>query len=1322
MACLLALAWCGPARGHNGQVALAYPVAGLKVDGQLDDWPEDLPVYPLNFTEFGAPPQGPDDLQAFVRLGYNAAENALYAGLEVEDDSMVVPRWGGNWFDQDGAELYVDVWDMDAGSVVQYTYWGEDPGVYGAPAVMGQRREGDVESAVQQTPKGRQYEWRIDLSQLSDGTYRLQPGTVMGFDITANDRDQDGSFSWVGWGPGRRKYWLNGAANPQARGDLIVAAGDPPGRLVGRLVWADDGAVVRHGKIDIEAVDAAWSVVAGADEAGVFRLDLPPGRYRIKSQIGRQVGTGQVIEIASGGRHTVDLVAPPAQGQQLIFEGGRRPWQRFSIPGGMPSSNIQNIIQDRQGHLWLGTGDSGVSRYDGQRFSSYDLPGKGRGSQGVRAMLEDRQGVLWFVSERGTVWQFKEGYFEPLADFPAVDVTELLEDRAGNIWFGTYGQGLLRYDGETYTIFDQQDGLPGGTITALLEDGAGHLWMGTKDEPYGRGLTRFDGETFTTLTPTNGLPGQMVHTLLEDSAGRLWIGMEVGLVRYDGTAFKLFTTEEGLPDNQVEILLEDSQGLLWVGTRGGVSRFDGDILGPDSEIIYDPVIALLEDHEGFLWMGTIGGGIVKYDPQFLISYYLEEGLAAVFEDKKGHMWFGALDGGVLRFDGQSIIGYDEQDGLPAGRVTAMIEDGAGDVWLATQGGGISRYDGRHFDTFTTRDGLGYNAVMALLQDREGNLWLGTGDATLGEGAGLTRYDGERFTWVGPQPGLSQDPAGVVMDLVEDWRGHLWLATLGGAVRYDRKTFEHFSLGDGMPDDRLTSVAEDRNGHLWFGTWGGGVTRYDGEGFTTYTSGDGLAHNQVSSILLDRLGHLWFGTLGGGVSRYDGQVFQNLLEADGLAHNTVWALAQDRTGRIWLATQGGATSYLPRPAPLPVKLDVVADRKYGGSTQVSIPTTQEYLAFEFQSISYKTRPDQLVYLYRLVGYDKEWQQTREQRVEYHHLPQGEYTFELKAVDRDLNYSDSVAQVGVKVHPPYKWIALVASLGGALLLIAWQGVRMVQRNRRLQGSNAAISAANRELRHKTEALDTSNQELQDKTWELERAHGEVLRANQAKSAFLANMSHEIRTPMNAVINFSALIQEGVYGQISADLEDAVGEISQNGEALLELINDILDLSKIEAGAMRLEPNPCQPEICIENAVASLEYQAQAKGLQLLRQVDQPLPEIVADERRITQHVLVNLIKNAIKFTDQGEIRVGGRVEENQVVFWVADTGVGIAEEEQQRIFTSFHQVDGSASRKAEGTGLGLAIARSFVEMHQGRIWVESKLGAGATFFFALPQTAV
>ena len=253
----------------------------------------------------------------------------------------------------------------------------------------------------------------------------------------------------------------------------------------------------------------------------------------------------------------------------------------------------------------------------------------------------------------------------------------------------------------------------------------------------------------------------------------------------------------------------------------------------------------------------------------------------------------------------------------------------------------------------------------------------------------------------------------VFSILEDREGNLWFGTREGVSRYDGKEFVNFTIEDGLGDNLIWSILEDREGNLWFGT-GGGVSRYDGKKFVNFTIEDGLGGNIVRSILEDREGHMWFGTYGGGVSRYDGSIFQNLLHRDGLIHNNVRQVLQDRNGDIWIGTDDGVTCYHPGKILPSIRIaDVFTDRSHGSVSEVRLPVLQRHLSFVMQGTSFRTRPGAMVYLYRLKGYNEEWQQTRANRVEYTALPVGQYEFQVKAVDRDLNYTEESATVSVEV---------------------------------------------------------------------------------------------------------------------------------------------------------------------------------------------------------------------------------------------------------------------------------------------------------------------
>lgn len=237
------------------------------------------------------------------------------------------------------------------------------------------------------------------------------------------------------------------------------------------------------------------------------------------------------------------------------------------------------------------------------------------------------------------------------------------------------------------------------------------------------------------------------------------------------------------------------------------------------------------------------------------------------------------------------------------------------------------------------------------------------------------------------------------------------------------------------------------------------------------------------------------------------------------------------------------------------------------------------------------------------------------------------------------------------------------------------------------------------------------------EIEKQSRQLALADRHKSEFLANMSHELRTPLNAILGYTELILDGIYGDVPEAIGDVLGRLEKNGRHLLNLINDILDISKIEAGQFQLSLEDYSMGELIHTVYSSVEALAAEKGLSLRESVPQDLPVGRGDEQRIAQ-ILLNLLGNAIKFTEEGEVTVAVAVSGEDFLVTVADTGQGLSREDQAVIFNEFHQLDGSSTREQGGTGLGLSIARRMVEMHGGHIWVESERGKGSRFCFKIP----
>ena len=742
-------------------------------------------------------------------------------------------------------------------------------------------------------------------------------------------------------------------------------------------------------------------------------------------------------------RHRLSLYsAPVGEGTSVLAGSGTRHglWRNFTGKDGLPTYGVTEMYQDGKGHLWVGVGP-GMTRYDGTHFTTFGASaGFAMGS--VSCFGVDRHGNMWIGTNDDGVVRFDGSTFTSFTTEDGLvhnDVQSIVEDRRGHLWFGT-GGGASRYDGAEFTTFTTEHGLIDNRIRTILEDREGNLWFGTGWwGTEGSGVSRYDGQQFTNFTVKDGLADNHVQAMASDRHGNVWLGTQGGVSRYDGHRFTNFTTEDGLVHNTVRAVLEDRHGHLWFGTWSGLSRYDGQqfvTFSTQDGLANNRVEVLAEDPEGYLWVATRHGGLSRYDSVQFANFTVDDGLAghnvmSIVENRNGDLWLGTLNG-ASRFDGKRFTSFTTEDGLADNTVWGALADSGGNLWFGTRSG-ASRYDGEEFVTFTTEDGLPNNTVWSIEEDRNGNLWFGTIK-------GAARYDGTRFTTFTTENtdgGLARN---MVWRILEDSRGHIWFLSGSGDVsRYDGTRF----ITMDVPDAR--DIAEDRQGNLWFSAMDTSVTRYDGTKFTTFTTADGL-ERWVEPLMEDRDGQMWFGSRANGVSRFDGQVFQTLSRKDGLLNNTIYRFLQDRQGAIWIGTAGGLTRYRPQHKSAPdIQLtDVIADRSYGPVGKLRQPSSQSFITFEYHGRSMTTPMDGLIYRYRLNGFEDEWSRTRATRVTYRDLPQGEFIFQVKAIDRDLNHS-ALATVELTIRPPFGMIALVGVLSIALAGLVFASVTAAKRSR-------------------------------------------------------------------------------------------------------------------------------------------------------------------------------------------------------------------------------------------------------------------------------------
>ncbi len=1070
-------------------------------------------------------------------------------------------------------------------------------------------------------------------------------------------------------------------------------------------------------------------------------LPLPEGRPALRvygSEQGLPINTIESLALDAEGR----LWAGTQDGA-AVFDG--RAWTTVDMPRRSESNYVETLLGAADGSVWFGTG-AGLARLRARAWEVFDSRSSGLPDDRVLSLLETRSGgtsEIWVGTAHGlgrlaagswTAWTSRS------PGFPGEQVTSLAETRENGrrlLWAGT-DRGLARWDGAAWTaIPSTPGGPPAGPVTSLLalrQDGRQILWVGTD----GGGLGRFDGRTWTAFTPGgqggSGLPSGRVLSLasvagiasianianIASTAGTggaagetLWIGTDRGLVRLrerSGRAeWARFDRETGgLPSDQVFSLLAMRQGetpLLWIGMRdGGVASLAvagwTTIDTRNSSLPFASVYSLAETgtaERPTIWLGTETGGVARWedgrwtrlDPEDRILPGLQiNDFAATGPLDRRTIWIGT-DRGLVRLEGGSHRLYTpESSGLPSADVLALLATEQG-LWVGTRGG-LALYRDGYWSAWTRRtSGLPDDQIYVLAETpgaRGPILWLGT------RRAGLVRFEDGAFTsfnrrnsplpndWVNTLRSVGQGP-----DLT------LWAGTDGGAARLDLSETasapgaspQWIVLTDRtdppLPRNMILSMEADVRGRVYLLT-GRGVARLTPKtahprrpadfAVVTFTTGDGLPSNEgnQTASMVDSRGRIWFATLGG------------VAVLDPAAREPA-APPPLLLGKV---TVGGRE--LPAIPPAgPLRLDHRSGE----------------LRIEYALLSY-LRGEDTRYRVQLAGFDEApsaWQAERSHT--YGRLPAGRYTFKVWARDPwGAVIGPRALAFMVAPAPWWSWWAWMSYAGLAALALA-----------------GTVRLSHRSLRRRNERLGLL---VQERTALLAESEEEARQANRAKSEFLANMSHEIRTPMNAVLGMTTVL---AGTGLTLEQREYVETIRTSGDSLLTLVNDLLDVSKIEAGMLETESIPFALRRCVEQAVDLLAASASRKGLEIGCLVDAGVPVLVRTDATRLRQILVNLLSNAVKFTAQGEVFVtvtsrpvegGGRVE---LELAVRDTGIGIPADRQDRLFRPFSQVDSSTTRLYGGTGLGLALSRRLAEMLGGRMWVESEPGRGSVFRFTV-----
>ncbi len=972
-------------------------------------------------------------------------------------------------------------------------------------------------------------------------------------------------------------------------------------------------------------------------------------------------------------------------------------FEYYNVEEGLSQSQVNSIIQDSRGHLWIGTQGGGACKFDGLTFTQFKET-DGMSGDIVTDISEDIEGNIWFTTTWGGTTKYNGRKFLNYTTKDGLSNDRnncIFTDKAGRVWIGN-NNGLSVYNNGTIKNFTKENNdLNGTRVNCITEDNNGNTWIGTNE-----GVTIFLKDKKVFIDKQHGLISNNVLAIKQTSKGDFCIGTDKGLIILlsgsidDSKNYEFIETPLGKLNIKITDLLETKENELWVSTsENGIyiipSSGTYTHLTKKNGLPTNSISSLYQDRSGNIWIGSNGGGLIKYGNR-AFTYFNEvdglnnNGVFSIVEDDDNNIWISTGDEGVYKYNNYESVQYNKNNGLKSNTVRSSVKDKKGNIWFATLNG-LTKYSKGTFKTYTTADGLASNETKVLLVDKKDNLWIGT------NGGGLSVYNGVTFKNYTNKNGL---PHNYVHSLFQDSKSNIWIGTGMGVVKYSNEKFHSYMGAKGFCNNYIGSITEDKFGHLWFGT-DRCVVRYDGLDFKSIGIEDGLSSGVIYLLHADKNGHVWVGT-NNGIDRitFDsyGQIstiknYKSKQGFKGVECNSR-AIYEDHNNNLWIGTVKGVVKYNPAEdktnvfAPLThinnIKLffeDVdwlsYSRELYPWNNlpkNLILKHDNNHLTFEFSAINL-ILPEEVQYRFKLENFDDKWyQSTNKTSATYSNLPHGDYIFKVIARNEDGVWNQEPATYSFSISSPWwkEWWAIILFLI-VIFYTIYKIASFKEKRQREISKELEIK-----VKERTSLIETQRDE---------------------KEILLKEIHHRVKNNMQVIISLLS-IQSG-YTKDEAAL--ALFDEAKNRIRSMALIHEKMyqtgDLARIDFQDYimaltndLIETYAINTDIFIDIKIDKVKF-----GIDTLIPLGLLLNEVIS-----------NTLKYAFKNRDKGRVIIHllFNEETNLYTLIVGDNGIGMPQEmfdaeegslgmELIKIFTT--QLDGEIERLPdEGTVFKIVFA--------------------------------